>query len=870
MTHSSGTDTSALGRWSWLLLEGHKGVRVRSITAYNPCKTRSCQLSTVYAQHRRYYLSKNNNTCPRIMFRRDLCSFILSCQRSQEQIILLIDCNENLCKLQDLHKHLISDPISLVDPIRFRHFNGDDLPPTNEKGSYPIDAIFVSNSLWHISRGGWLRFGEGVGDHRPLYIDIQIKKLIGRYKNLTCPHRVRRLQCNDPRTVHKFNCLLEQQYKHHNTKRKLREFHSHRSDNISPADFERLCRIDKVSTSAVRFAEKRCRKLRMGAKPYTPKLHKLGQTINAWHLVIKKKHGKNISSSLIRRMSKSCHLPATKNLSVKDCITLRSHAFKEYHDYAKNADIHRNDFYELLAEAQAEAGDLSKCNALRQQKHNEDSRITHQRIKVVTKDHMGAPYQMEISLNNKTYLSTDHEQLEDALMHENEQKYRLAYSSPFMHEPPFSDFGHMTFTDNSTAVLDGTYQCPPNIHKYTKKFISHLKMDKCVRRAGVNPVKIATSQSNAFWKKMTEKTSSSPSLKHIGTYKAAAQHRLNSKIQAQLTSIPYEIGMPLPRSQQCINVSLEKKGKGKIPADMRTIWLIEADFNAGAKIHFVKRMMNTTALSNGLIPESQYAKKQSRSIEAAIVKVLFFDILRQTRSPGVFFASDLHQCFDRMAHPVCSLVMQRLGVDTNVIKCMLTAIQEMRHVVHTGYGDSSKSYGNYTDSPLQGGGQGNAVAGPLFIAISIILISMLESSVKGVWLQTAMTLQLLHYIALMYVDDTDILLTALNDDETIDDVMIRAKKAVKVWNHAVIVSGGAMRADKCYWSAVDFTWTSGRWNYRDMDDIDGHIHILDDKGVVQSIQRYDLDQAREGLGVYVCPDGSWRLQLEELEKKVVK
>ena len=62
---------------------------------------------------------------------------------------------------------------------------------------------------------------------------------------------------------------------------------------------------------------------------------------------------------------------------------------------------------------------------------------------------------------------------------------------------------------------------------------------------------------------MTEKTSSSPSLKHIGTYKAAAQHRLNSKIQAQLTSIPYEIGMPLPRSQQCINVSLEKKGKGK-------------------------------------------------------------------------------------------------------------------------------------------------------------------------------------------------------------------------------------------------------------------------------------------------------------------
>ena len=133
-----------------------------------------------------------------------------------------------------------------------------------------------------------------------------------------------------------------------------------------------------------------------------------------------------------------------------------------------------------------------------------------------------------------------------------------------------------------------------------------------------------------------------------------------------------------------------------------------------------------------------------------------------------------------------------------------------------------------------------------------------------------MTLQLLHYIALMYVDDTDILLAALHDEETIDDVMVRAKKAAKVWNHSVKASGGAMGVDKCYWSAVDFVWNSGRWTYRDMDDIDGTIRILDANGLVQHVQRYALDQAREGLGLYVCPDGSWTLQLDELHKKVTK
>ena len=141
-----------------------------------------------------------------------------------------------------------------------------------------------------------------------------------------------------------------------------------------------------------------------------------------------------------------------------------------------------------------------------------------------------------------------------------------------------------------------------------------------------------------------------------------------------MMSLPYEIGVPLPRTTECVNVSLMKKGKGITPGDMRTIWLMEADVNAGAKIHFVKRMMNETAIPNGLIPVSQYAKKHNKAIEAAIVKVLFFDYLRQTRKPGIIFASDLMQCFDRMAHPVCSLVFQRLGVDFSVIRCMLTVI----------------------------------------------------------------------------------------------------------------------------------------------------------------------------------------------------
>ena len=58
-------------------------------------------------------------------------------------------------------------------------------------------------------------------------------------------------------------------------------------------------------------------------------------------------------------------------------------------------------------------------------------------------------------------------------------------------------------------------------------------------------------------------------------------------VQSKFTSLPYELGFPLPRTTQCTNVSLLKKGKDIAPADLRTIWLMEADLNTGAKLHFV-------------------------------------------------------------------------------------------------------------------------------------------------------------------------------------------------------------------------------------------------------------------------------------------
>jgi len=210
-------------------------------------------------------------------------------------------------------------------------------------------------------------------------------------------------------------------------------------------------------------------------------------------------------------------------------------------------------------------------------------------------------------------------------------------------------------------------------------------------------------------------------------------------MKTDVVNIAYRMGLTIPRWTYDLDVTLLKKIDRIKPSDMRTIGQLEADFNQGASLHFGKRMMKN-AMKHRAIPESQYSKPMSRAIEAALVKTMFFDYLRLHRLPGAFCAMDLMQCFDRMAHPVSSLAAQRLGVPKNISQSMIRTIMSMKHYIRTAYGDSDFYYGGEDeDFVLQGAIQGNGAASPLFIAISCVLLTFLESYIIGFNIRTAIT-----------------------------------------------------------------------------------------------------------------------------------
>ena len=438
--HTTGGDDTGLGCWSWILFEGKSKYRTRIISAYVPCRTSDTHRQTVYMQHKRYFMKRGISECPRKLMQSHLCNQIRNWQNNGENIVLLIDANENLARTGPLQSLLLHD-CQLIDPIREIHANPKtSLPATSLTGSVPIDSIFVSPQLRNITRGGWIRIEESIGDHRALFIDIPTHTLLGEEPFTVQRHTARKLICDQPKVVNKCNKLLHRQLKSQHTFQSYATFEQNLQNN-KYTDDEAILLLDKIDrsiTNSVLYAEKRCRKIKAGAAPYTPALHKAGTTINLWNNVIRKKKGCNISSTYIKRIAKKANIISPMSLSLQDCENERRIASQVYKQLKRNAKHSRDQFIHELAAQQSTRGNESIGNAVRRLARNEELRASHRRIKIVTKPFQGATERVmirDINNDDNEIVTTDKDTIEEALHHENLEKFSLAYSSPFLKNP---------------------------------------------------------------------------------------------------------------------------------------------------------------------------------------------------------------------------------------------------------------------------------------------------------------------------------------------------------------------------------------------------------------------------------------------------
>ena len=432
-----------------------------------------------------------------------------------------------------------------------------------------------------------------------------------------------------------------------------------------------------------------------------------------------------------------------------------------------------------------------------------------------------------------------------------------------MHPDFTSRVGYLAELPGADKILDGTFQPAPDTDPYAVQFLQQLKMQPAVRDAEPISRAISTASYREGWQKMKPNTSSSPYGPAFVHYIAGSQDTEIAEFDATMANIPYASGHSPEAWTNMVDVLIPKKTSSAAIEKLRIIVLFHALFNMNNKR--IGREMIANAERLNQIPWEVYGSpKRHRSIECAANKVFTTDIARQEHRSMALCSNDAKSCYDRILHAIASICVRRVGVHKNTCLMMFGTLAKVKHYMRTTYGDSSTAY-SCIEVPFQGVYQGNGAGPGIWLLVSIPIINMLKSAGFGFTVRTVLSGDEFSFVCYTFVDDSDVVHSSILNDSDTSNLVAEMQEVVDTWEGGLRASGGALVPTKSYWFLISFVFESNRWRYARLEECPGSISIRDIDGSQRvNLERLDIYEARETLGVWIAMDGNQRAQTQAL------
>ena len=298
---TSGVDSSGLGRYAWCRIEGksrtssgvvtseEQDTRSRTqdlivVSAYRPCGPGQ-GVETVWAQHKDYLITVGRqDEDPRQAFVDDLIGAIEEWTSWGCEIILGIDANDDVSVDSPSSISFLFRQAGLQEAILQRHQQAPPATQVDNRSNKPIDGIFVTSGVV-VKAGGYYGFYEGIeSDHRALWIDIDLKSTLGGHSP-TPKHSARKLTSKNRAVRRKYIRLAERGYQRQDIAGRLLQVHTdiQTSGGVpTPSQEHEFNLIHECARNIRREAEKKCRKIKGGGKPWSPKGQEIRDRIQLW------------------------------------------------------------------------------------------------------------------------------------------------------------------------------------------------------------------------------------------------------------------------------------------------------------------------------------------------------------------------------------------------------------------------------------------------------------------------------------------------------------------------------------------------------------------------------------------------------------
>ena len=364
--------------------------------------------------------------------------------------------------------------------------------------------------------------------------------------------KARRLILDDPRVVNRYQETLHQYFRQHKIYKQLRRFRQTwiPSAPLTQAQVKEYEEIDAKRAIGMMLASKKCRKLKMGGRKWSPILQEARNRIKLWTMVRRRLQKCKVSVRTIIRLGKKLKID-TRGADMESSKLELDSAYTEYKVLrVQHEELHKT-YREKLAQARAAEGNTKAVSEIRNIMHREKQRKTARRVKRALKKTKGmGTTKVHVTMDGATTEITNKADMEAAILAENNAKFHQTEDwCPLLRGQLAHDIGLMGEGPKVPEILDGTYICPPGTSVYTRKWLEHMQVkDWDLRKKALTSL----AHFREGWKKINERTASGEL--HMGHFKAGCLHKEIGWFHFSMSTIPMLSGYSPQRWRQGTDV----------------------------------------------------------------------------------------------------------------------------------------------------------------------------------------------------------------------------------------------------------------------------------------------------------------------------
>ena len=901
-------DPSGLGRWSGLTFRGKNNSHLSVITAYRVCKSsiQTAPLGSSFAREYEHHRSQGvKSPQPRKQLLNDLTTTIQTLQHKGSSVLVMMDSNGQLHDDKDIQQFLVNCDLADL------HQQDPALSTYIGSSHRRIDHMFgCSQTVTSLSASGSLSYLEGPqSDHRGLFVDLDPRIILQQSIDPIAlqTHSQRLLKTGNPDSVEVYQQSMQQYYAEHRMIERIQHLATSMHEMTQPAIRNELEKWDADQGRAMFFAEKQLSRPR---KPYqwSPTLRNAGLTNRYWRLRPREQlHQEDFAETFLRMAQQAqqkdqtfqfpmLNIPLSVgeikdhlNKSTKFLHTCKANStelrYKCYHDMVA---IYENDNdTTTMKESQRKSKIVQKtikseqCRAmyrkirqiLQPTTHGALTRIMVPRLKTTTE--LPEDFQKFLETTAEDNIEWDSilnkESIDYNLLRFNRNHFRAASASPCGSGQIHEELTFTSLSEPAKELLNGTI--PPQWYgndELLREFLTSFAIPPKIQTMPSIPTTITEDDVKFGFRKWKETTTTSPSGRHLGHYKAIITDEVLLKCLTTFLHITITSGQVITRWCNAVNIMIEKdSGKPKLNR-LRIIHLFEADFNLFLKLQWGSRLVKR-AVNEDLLHSGQHGSVPKRTpMDPIMLTELTNDLCRLLKHNLARFDNDASACYDRIIVTLGMLAARRCGMPENAVRTHASCLQFMKYMVKTIHGISEDNYTGTPFSPLFGTGQGSGASPAVWLTLVVILMNTLERVIPDrMNFQSPVSSQKHSRLIDAFVDDTSL---GYTDPGwlTLETMVAKLTHIAQTWEKLLFYSGGALNLQKCSWYILFWDWKNGRPILRQETATDPILALTtqgNHTAPPTSIKQHSATHATRILGVHLAPNGDFSKQIQVLKDK---